>query len=658
MFDSDSLSPRVLRMDLGRKRDLGGTGPLELAGESWILDGHQAQAPGDLGVAVTELGGAALAQALFRALDPGDDPFILSVGSAVVRGLPTAARTTVSARSPLTGGLAEGQVGSDLGRRLGTVCDALVILGEFAGGDGVLVLDALGHGRVYSCPELASCSSGERNAHLVERFGPGSGLSAGPAAKAGVRHAHLGAGSDPTSFVGRGGLGRALAQHGLLGIFVSAPPVPSQPNARLARALMDSPRLRARSEGGTLELFGVKEDVAVAVSSTTDSSQRHGCRGCPTPCGIVLADSAGPNAGTGAGSLRFSALDPLLTTTGQGLEGAKRVLDVCNALGLDAREAAHDLGQEAPFTGPEEVALALERLVHAGAGPMRPATVAPAPSLLARVGPAASARGADPMRSLTFLSTGNADPQRLMQCAPDIAWPPGIMNPQQIHGQGFLAAWHEDLVAAFDALGFCTFSAAGLLADGAMSLDELARILIPKWEHHPAPGVALREAGAVIARAAHQVLAHWDAPPLAVDDGGDAAFGQLLGEYRQWRGLDGEGRPNLDPSPPTGDSPGAESALSHSATPVSLGRGWVELSCMGLLAEHLGSVCRVQLDLPAPPAKVLEVLALDQPQAAWLLRDAEGRSLPSIWRGGEALAPESLVASGDQLDLVLVVPGG
>ncbi|HIG86033.1 MAG TPA: hypothetical protein EYQ25_03230 [Planctomycetes bacterium] len=84
----------------------------------------------------------------------------------------------------------------------------------------------------------------------------------------------------------------------------------------------------------------------------------------------------------------------------------------------------------------------------------------------------------------------------------------------------------------------------------------------------------------------------------------------------------------------------------------------MEFNSRGLLAEHLGSTSRVQLDLPAFPSAVLAALALEHKGAAWLLRDRAGIALPAIWRAGVPLGPGSLVFSGDQLDLVLVIPGG
>ncbi len=664
MISVNSYQPRVRCFDLGE--GLGSEEGLDSQGASQLCG---KPSPGFAGLSpeALALGGAALAQGLMLALDPDKDPFILSVGSAVARGLPTAARTTVSARSPLTGGLAEGQVGSDFGRRLAGVCDALVLLGVFAEGDGVLVLDGEGTGTVHRRPHWLGLSARERNAQMVQDFGQGAGLSAGPAAQAGVRHAHLAAGHDPPSFVGRGGLGRALAQHGLLGVFAQAQPVASKPSAELSRALLESPRLLERSLGGTLELFdeaGVASGQMVDAPTVSDS-QRHGCRGCPTPCGIVLRDGAGP----GVGTMRFSALQPLLGSLAQDSAEALGVLEVCNRLGLDVREAARDLEASSPFEDQAQATAALEQLVRDGEGPMRSASIRSAVGLLGQVGPLASARGADPMRSFPFLGEGNSDSARLAALAPDIDWGQGLLNPDESLGKGFLAAWHEDLVAALDALGFCTFSAAGLLADGVMSLDALALALVPEFEAKERPGVALRELGGEIARAAHMLLAHWDAPAVAVNGGDSTPLAALLEEYRSWRGLDGRGRPTCEPVLPKQSQRAQKQGPDQSQPPIPRGAqpaqeisetesGWVEFNSRGLLAEHLGSTSRVQLDLPAFPSAVLAALALENQSAAWLLRDRAGIALPAIWRAGVPLGPGSLVFSGDQLDLVLVIPGG
>jgi len=273
------------------------------------------------------------------------------------------------------------------------------------------------------------------------------------------------------------------------------------------------------------------------------------------------------------------------------------------------------------------------------------------------------------MRSFPFLGEGNSDSARLAALAPDIDWGESLLDPDESLGKGFLSAWHEDLVAALDALGFCTFSAAGLLADGVMSLDALALALVPEFESKEHPGVALRELGGEIARAAHMLLAHWDAPAVAVNGGDGTPLAAVLEEYRSWRGLDERGRPTCEPVLPkrrqraqSQSSDQAQSPIPRGAQPAQgsseTESGWVEFNSRGLLAEHLGSTCRIQLDLPAFPNAVIAALALEYQRAAWLLRDRAGISLPAIWRAGVPLGPRSLVFSGDQLDLVLVIPGG
>src|SRR6185436_8224091 len=96
--------------------------------------------------------GGGLSLALLTHSDPARVPFVLSVGECVVRGVPTAARIGVSSRSPLSGLLSEGLVGSDFGRRFSSVGDALAIRGRYAPGDGVLVIESDGSARMISAP--------------------------------------------------------------------------------------------------------------------------------------------------------------------------------------------------------------------------------------------------------------------------------------------------------------------------------------------------------------------------------------------------------------------------------------------------------------------------------------------------------------------------
>ena len=137
--------------------------------------------------------------------------FGVAVGDGVRRGLPTAARATVAARSPLTAGLSEGLVGGDLGRRLARVADAIVLFGSAGGSGGVVVVDPHGRATFQRLPELCGLDPAATHAALVERFGPCSPLRVGPAAERGVAIASLASGGEAASFVGRGGLGAAFA---------------------------------------------------------------------------------------------------------------------------------------------------------------------------------------------------------------------------------------------------------------------------------------------------------------------------------------------------------------------------------------------------------------------------------------------------------------
>src|SRR5258706_119882 len=193
--------PKIVRIDLGRPR-LGraeAVRPTRWRASSAGID------------RVGAWSGTALALALLHehavACPEAESPLVLSVGECVRRALPTAARATVASRSPLTGLLAEGQVGSDLGRRLARIADAVVIEGATDVLDAVLLLTDRG-GRGDGCVAVEILSR-------PGRLGSCATLRAGGAGARGIPFACLAAGDDPPSFVGRGGLGAVLGRLGL-----------------------------------------------------------------------------------------------------------------------------------------------------------------------------------------------------------------------------------------------------------------------------------------------------------------------------------------------------------------------------------------------------------------------------------------------------------
>jgi hypothetical protein len=243
----ERFHPRVLRVRLGVSKQ----NPLAVSAE---LE-HGLQGSGELD-SIGALSGSALALCLF--LEPARaglplPQLVLSVGSAVKKGLPTASRATVAGISPLTGAYADSQVGGGLAARLLLLADALVLEGATLGQKGaVLVLDRKGKARIEPVAELAALGLPARAERLRELHPDGSGLCIGPAGDAAVAFASLGTLGQPPSYTGRGGLGARLGEAGLVALVVDCPQI-ELPNTKFpwSAGLDQSPHLNARGMGGT-----------------------------------------------------------------------------------------------------------------------------------------------------------------------------------------------------------------------------------------------------------------------------------------------------------------------------------------------------------------------------------------------------------------------
>ena len=323
-------------------------------------------------------------------------------------------------------------------------------------------------------PELVGLGAVGRAKALRRGSTSAHTVATGPGAQAGLPFANLASfdGADPgaaPSVVGRGGLGAALASAGVVALTVEEAPLTTgaAPGAGdlsgdLEAALVRSPRLLTRAAGGTLEL---------AASRATDmevegARRKHGCAGCPTPCGWTFeVDRGGAKVGG-----RFSAL--------QGFAGhgdPLELLERCNDLGIDARAVAAVMGRR-PGVGPDAFfAGLLDPASEAHAAAMDPGPLSAAGAtfaegdLAAEVGQALAVRGPEPLRSLSILGLDGA---RAEQMVTPLPW-----SGDRERDAGTLAFWHECVAAAVDVWGFCSFSAAGLLADGIMGLSELAEAL-------------------------------------------------------------------------------------------------------------------------------------------------------------------------------------
>ena len=630
---------------------------------------------------------AAMHVAAGRAPSLAAPAFVVSVGDAVRRGVPTAARATLSARAPMRTGLTEAQVGGPFGRSLSIHADALVLLGGAQERRVVRVVEGgVVRSEVATAALLGEGTAGR--ARALAGAAQGHVLTVGPAAEAGLPFANLSSfdGADPgaaPSVVGRGGLGAALGRAGVVALVVEggAPPPPEEEG--LERALVRSPRLLTRAAGGTLELAPGRESELRA----TGSKEKHGCSGCPTPCGWSFEVEGGPGSDRGGErggdrgvdreaspgadrrparvGGRFSAL--------QGFEGRGdpvALLATCNDLGVDARLAARLMHEAAAVSASGF----LEDLVTPGRPAHRAALAARGTEglgasfsrgdLAAEVGQALAVRGPEPVRSLSVLglsAAGLGDGQRAALLAP-FEW---TGDPEV--DAGTLARWHECLAAAVDVTGFCAFSAAGLLADGLLGVEELGREIAPR------PGGWRPSAGLLGAGAAHLALHEELAggPPAAPPDL-EARHPLAVAAYGRARTGSGAAARSRGPEPrrsqPSRFQPGRPEPAG--AEP---GEGVVRLVARGPLGArllvHPGRVSGegeepVVLELRVPagglvPRDLVGALAEACPAAAPWLLDAGGRVLPAVvpLSGSPPAGAERLLA-GDEVELVLAIPGG
>ena len=625
-----------------------------------------------------QLGGGALGLAEHARRELAGEPEVLSVcvGRLVRRGFPTAARASVAARAPLTGLFSEGLVGGPLGRTLARSVDGLFLSGKVAGSGNVLVIDAAGTARLHAWPELAGRSPRATHAWLQGRLGPCGTLSIGLAGERGVALASLASGGDVPHFVGRGGLGAVLGRMGLKAIAVCGAEVPEEAGAELKARLVRSPRLLARADGGTLELFDAFAARPEGGSSGADLARmgaqarearagRHGCAGCPTPCGWEFDTRRGARQ-----SARFGAGHALASALGfSSLDDALELLRACDELGLDAKEAGATLALVRPRDLAHALALLAEVCDGRGEGARlsrgsvqlarelklstpsaKGGSVRADASLASLLGQCVSSRGGDPMRTFPFLAVDGAD-LAAFRASTGLELPPEAADPEHPAGKGALVAWHEDWANALDMTGFCAFSAAALLSDGLCSPEDLARELAP---HLDARAFGLLDVGSALSTLQRLLNERWGA-----EEGSDVPAwaaarlraGGAWSEYARRRGLD-EGTGRLLPTRvaalrelrPWRAAPEPAAVVPAPQVAPARSPGTVRVRIAG------ESPREVALALPATVGEVLAELHGVEPR--WNLLQ------PAVYRAGRALGSQALVSDGDELALLFVIAGG
>lgn len=538
--------------------------------------------------------------------------------------------------------------------------------------------------------------------HAGERGGELDSLAIGAAGERGLRFANLAASGETPHFVGRGGLGAVLGRLGLKAVVVLAPSVPTRADSELTRALLRSPRLAARADSGTFEQLpalqasgelrehAFRERLSDARVETLEASISaaksgvHGCHGCPTPCGWVFRTERGEAQGA-----RFGASYALGLNLGlERFDDALALLALCDEIGVDAKEAgaalsllarARELGRcdGAPRFGDRA---AFERVLRACAfgasdssdpvaqlfelGPaalasqlglesehtcVKGASARPDDNLASLLGQCVSSRGGDSMRAFPFAAF---DPALLAAwgAGGGFEWPAEALDPRSSAGKGLIVAWHEDWSNALDALGFCSFSAAALLTDRVLSLEELERVLAPELVARDGAGALLR-LGARLTLAQRELNASWGM--REVDERPAWARQRLeqAGVWPQYAAVRSAQRLGRWKYGPIDVAPLAADSEAPPASERRVGR--VSVRCVGALAKQLGRERELELPLACSVAELLERVARlgDAPNAV------EASNL-SVFRAGRALRDVDLVRAGDVLDLVAILSGG
>jgi aldehyde:ferredoxin oxidoreductase len=487
------------------------------------------------------LGGRALTSAIVATeVPPTADPLgpdnrlVLAPGLLSGTSASSSGRLSVGAKSPLTGGIKESNVGGLPGAKLARLgIHALVVEGQAAPGtrfvlelgpDGARLVDGapLAGQRMYAT--VARARAGHSRHAAVLAIGPAGELRLSAAA---VRVTDLD--GVPARHAGRGGLGAVMGAKGLKAIVVddagraplplADPPFFRETTLRFARALREHP-----TTGRSMPLYGTSvlintinelgglptrnfqagsfeaaaqisgealHDLIVARSGKTT----HPCMpGCVIRCSNVLPDEAGQELTRG---FEYESIALLGANCGIGdLHTLARLNYLCDEVGLDTMEVGVTLAVAmeaglAPF-GDGEAALAL--IEEIGAGTPLGRVLGHGAAVTGRVFgvprvPAVKGQGLaayDPRAlkgtAVTYATSpmgadhtaGNALPGTVL---PGVGKP----DPTRREHQVALSRYLQELATIFDSIGLCWFTRGPILADETLLLDLLAGKLGGVW---------------------------------------------------------------------------------------------------------------------------------------------------------------------------------
>ncbi len=297
--------------------------------------------------------------------------------------VPMTGRLSIGAKSPLTGGIKESNVGGDAGQRLARAGVRALILEDAPDEPSarVLWIDRTS-ARWMDDLSLEGCRVRESLARLRERFGDRCGfLVIGPAGEYGMTGAGV-ATTDPTGvqvrYAGRGGLGAVMGSKGIKAIVVDdegAGPIAGEnptglrdASRRFTEMILANPGLENRRKFGTSSIVGPANELGllptlnfsrgsfdgidgitgqrlaetIAARGGDGRSGTPCMTGCVIRCSNVFPDEHGRRK---VASLQYENIALLGSNCGIGtLDGIAELNARCNDIGLDAIEMGCVLG--------------------------------------------------------------------------------------------------------------------------------------------------------------------------------------------------------------------------------------------------------------------------------------------------------------------------
>ncbi|MFC1988203.1 aldehyde ferredoxin oxidoreductase family protein, partial [Chloroflexota bacterium] len=334
----------------------------------YLTEGKIVKEPLSEELRLNYLGGRGInSKTLFDELKPGIDPlspenvFIVGIGPLNGTATPTCGRWTVTAKSPLTGTLGDGNGGGDFATELKFAgYDQIIFYGRSP--KPVYLLINNDHVELRDASRLWGQTNGETNKLLWKELGDREVrvLSTGPAGENLVRISKVF--SNMTRCGGKGGMGavmgsknlKAVAVRGTGSVKIAKPTEFYQAVKHIYEKLMASPVQQEYRETGTMSniprfntMRGLNTrnaqsgyfEGAEKLSSEAFHSQfetRHrGCAACPISCSHYYRVKEGPYACHGE-SPEYGTIYPFGPKCGIDNFAAILLMDViCDQLGLD-----------------------------------------------------------------------------------------------------------------------------------------------------------------------------------------------------------------------------------------------------------------------------------------------------------------------------------